>query len=89
MLTRSQASLKPIVNDNPTRDNSITSANNNIGEFDQVVTTAACHISFREIPKRYASFATWSIENAPSVDDLVRAGFLLYRHENNCDMLLL
>jgi len=75
MLTRSQASLIPIINENSTRDNSVISANSNLVEFDQLVTTAACHVSYREIPKRYASFATWSNENVPSVDDLVRAGF--------------
>jgi hypothetical protein len=39
------------------------------------VYTAACNTNYIEIPKRYASFATWSNENLPPVDDLVRAGF--------------
>jgi hypothetical protein len=40
-----------------------------------IVHTAACNPNYSEIPKRYASFATWSNENLPSVDDLVKAGF--------------
>jgi hypothetical protein len=41
----------------------------------EIVFTAACNPSFAEIPKRHASFATWSQENLPSADDLVQAGF--------------
>ncbi|CAF4301553.1 unnamed protein product, partial [Adineta steineri] len=44
-------------------------------QFDQIVNTSACHSSYREITKRYASFSTWTNENTPSVDDLVNAGF--------------
>jgi len=41
----------------------------------EIVHTAACNPAYTEIPKRHASFATWPVENLPSVDDLVRAGF--------------
>jgi hypothetical protein len=40
-----------------------------------IVHTAACNPNYSEVPKRYASFATWSNENLPPVDDLVKAGF--------------
>ncbi len=43
--------------------------------FHAIVQTAACNANYIEIPKRYASFATWSNERLPPVDDLVRAGF--------------
>jgi hypothetical protein len=76
MLVRPQAlSSAPIVNENSTRNNSGISANDNPISFEQIVSTAACNIAYREIPKRYASFNTWPNENLPSVDDLVRAGF--------------
>jgi hypothetical protein len=62
----------PIVNatsttTNPNKDNSVA--------CEQIVSTDAYHVMYREIPKRYASFNNWSNENLPSVDDLVRAGF--------------
>ncbi|CAF3389411.1 unnamed protein product [Rotaria sp. Silwood1] len=40
-----------------------------------VVFRTPCNPNFSEIPKRYASFSTWSSENSPSVDALVQAGF--------------
>ena len=57
-----------------------TSATTNSTRLDivrsnEIVFTAACHPNYAEIPKRYASFNTWSHENSPSADDLVRAGF--------------
>ena len=52
---------------NPTNTNSVAR--------EQVVSTEAIHLEYREIPRRYQSFSTWTHENSPSVDDLVRAGF--------------
>jgi len=75
MLIGPQAVSIPIVNETSTRDGSGSSANNNSILSDQLVSTTACHVAYREIPKRYASFNTWPNENLPSVDDLVRAGF--------------
>jgi hypothetical protein len=43
--------------------------------LDQVVSTEACNLAYREMPKRYQSFASWTHESSPSVDDIVRAGF--------------
>ncbi|CAF4861231.1 unnamed protein product, partial [Rotaria sp. Silwood2] len=40
-----------------------------------IVFTTPCNSNYSEIPKRYASFTTWSNENSPSVDALVQAGF--------------
>jgi baculoviral IAP repeat-containing protein 1 len=75
MSARSQTSSIPIINKHSPRDNSTTITDNNLFQHDLIVTTAACHVSYVEIPKRYASFTTWSSDNSPSVDDLVRAGF--------------
>jgi hypothetical protein len=75
MFTRSQASSIPIVNETSTKNNSGSSVNNNSVSSEQIVSTAASNVTYREIPKRYTSFATWPTENLPSVDDLVRAGF--------------
>lgn len=41
----------------------------------EFVSAAACNRTYAEIPKRTMSFASWTSENMPSVDDLVRAGF--------------
>jgi hypothetical protein len=62
----------PFVTATSTRTNPI---NDNSVACEQIVSTNAYHIAYREIPKRYASFNNWSNENLPSVDDLVRAGF--------------
>ena len=40
-----------------------------------MVHTAACNPAYTEIPRRHASFASWTSENLPPVDDLVKAGF--------------
>jgi hypothetical protein len=67
MLARLQLSTISIINE----------ASTNVDSYrcHTIVHTAACNTNYIEIPKRYASFATWSTENFPSVDDLVRAGF--------------
>jgi hypothetical protein len=44
-------------------------------QFDQIVYTSPCHANYSSIPSRHATFETWSNDSAPSVDDLVRAGF--------------
>jgi hypothetical protein len=64
-----------IVNEQSTRENAIGTTNNDPFRLNDIVYTAACNPTYIEIPRRHASFATWPNENAPSVDDLVRAGF--------------
>ncbi|CAF2402134.1 unnamed protein product [Rotaria sp. Silwood2] len=68
-----------IVNDGSTQttsDNcSSTSMNLDPLGSNDIVFTASCNPAYSEIPKRHASFATWSNEDLPPVDDLVRAGF--------------
>jgi hypothetical protein len=44
-------------------------------QSNEIIFTNSCIPAYAEIPKRYASFATWPNENLPFVDDLVRAGF--------------
>ncbi|CAF2372472.1 unnamed protein product [Rotaria sp. Silwood2] len=75
MLQRPDISSIRIVNEQLTRDNSIVTPNNDTFRSNEIVYTAACHTNYIEIPRRHASFATWSSENLPSADDLVRAGF--------------
>jgi hypothetical protein len=67
MLIPSQTSSISIINE--------ASASSDPFRCHSVVYTAACNTNYIEIPKRYASFATWPNENLPPVDDLVRAGF--------------
>jgi hypothetical protein len=67
MLTTSPTSFISIINEASASVDPIRSQ--------AIVHTAACNPNYSEIPKRYASFATWSNENLPSVDDLVKAGF--------------
>jgi hypothetical protein len=49
--------------------------NSNRTQFDQIVYTSPCHANYSSIPSRHATFETWTNDSAPSVDDLVRAGF--------------
>ncbi|CAF0818435.1 unnamed protein product [Didymodactylos carnosus] len=55
----------------PTNNNN----NNDVWRRDEIVLTAAWNIAYTEIPKRYATFATWPNEPLPPVDDLVKSGF--------------
>ncbi|CAF1041332.1 unnamed protein product [Rotaria sordida] len=75
MLKRQETSSIRIVNEQLTRGNSTETTNNVTFRSDEITYTAACHSNYTEIPRRHASFATWSMENLPSVDDLVKAGF--------------
>jgi hypothetical protein len=75
MLNRSPASSIVVINEQPASNQTSNSINTDSTKSDAIVYTAACNTAYIEIPKRYASFATWSNENAPSVDDLVKAGF--------------
>ena len=79
-LVRPAASSIIIVNENATTasaagPHSPTSSNLDPLRSHEIVYTAACNPSFTELPRRHASFAAWPVENLPSVDDLVRAGF--------------
>ena len=67
MLTMIHSSTISIINEPSGGVDSISSQ--------AIVHTAACNPNYIEIPKRSATFASWSNENLPSVDDLVRAGF--------------
>jgi baculoviral IAP repeat-containing protein 1 len=51
-----------------------TNTNDSI-QWTNVVYRTACHPNYMEMPRREISFATWSTENMPSVEGLVRAGF--------------
>jgi len=75
MLTCRQEASVSTINEFPPNDRSLPS--NSIDPFrsNEIVYRGACHTAYIEIPRRHASFATWSGENLPSVDDLVRAGF--------------
>ncbi|CAF4553431.1 unnamed protein product, partial [Rotaria sp. Silwood1] len=75
MLIRPQTSTILVINEHCSTDQSSTSTNIDPFRCNALVYTAACNPSYIEIPKRYASFATWPNENLPSVDDLVKAGF--------------
>ena len=78
-LLRRETGTILIVNDTRTETNSESrpAGTNSQQEFrgQGLVNTAACNPAYTEIPRRFASFATWSSENLPPVDDLVRAGF--------------
>ena len=79
-LVRPAASSIIIVNENTTAtsstgNESFTTGNPDYLHSPKVVYIAACNPSFTELPRRHASFAAWPVENLPSVDDLVRAGF--------------
>jgi hypothetical protein len=75
MLIRSQTSPIMVINEHSNNDQSSASNTNDALRCNAIVYTAACNTAYIEIPKRYASFATWPNENLPSVDDLVKAGF--------------
>ena len=79
-LIRPAASSIIIVNGNATTPSaagthSPTTSNLDPLRSQEIVYTAACNPAFTELPRRHASFATWTPDNLPSVDDLVRAGF--------------
>ena len=79
-LMRHPSSSISIVNERSTMEatsgnHSSTSSHLTSLRSNDIVYTAACNPTYSEIPKRHASFSTWSHENLPSVDDLVRAGF--------------
>ena len=71
-LNNSPMESIPIVNEG---SRSVDTSKDSTGFCDQLVSAEVSHFAYREIPKRYASFSTWSNETSPSVDDLVRAGF--------------
>ena len=71
VLMHPEQSSTLILNDN----SNVTSNNLDQQRFDQIVYTRPCHAHYSDITKRVESFATWSEQAAPSVDELVRAGF--------------
>ncbi|CAF0941047.1 unnamed protein product [Rotaria sordida] len=78
-LIRPIASSIIIVNENSstTTTGISSSISNNLSSLrpSDIVFRASCNPAYSEIPKRYASFATWPNVDLPSVDNLVRAGF--------------
>ena len=79
-LIRPDASSMIIVNENatttsPAETHSPTTSNLDPLRSHEIVHTAACNPAFTELPRRHASFTTWTPDNLPSVEDLVRAGF--------------
>jgi hypothetical protein len=75
MSAPSQTSSMMIINEHLTSDPPSDSEDANSFRSHALVYTTSCNINYIEIPKRYASFATWPNENLPPVDDLVKAGF--------------
>ncbi|CAF3521506.1 unnamed protein product [Rotaria sordida] len=75
MLENQSISSVLIINEQVMIDIPIVTTNNNTCLSNKIVDPAICHTNYIEIPMRHASFATWSNENLPSVDDLVKAGF--------------
>ncbi|CAF3767900.1 unnamed protein product [Rotaria sp. Silwood1] len=75
MLARRETMPLVVLNENSASNQSSAVAGTEALRSNGIVSTAACHSAFIEIPKRYASFANWSSEQLPAVDDLVRAGF--------------
>ncbi|CAF1218955.1 unnamed protein product [Rotaria sordida] len=75
MLTRSQTSSILVINEHCHTDQSLASTSIDPFRCNAIVYTTACNTGYIEIPKRHASFVTWSNENLPSIDDLVKAGF--------------
>ncbi|CAF1161761.1 unnamed protein product [Adineta steineri] len=75
MMKRQQTASIHIVNEQNTRENTVGVTTDDPFRCHEVVYTAAYNTDYIEIPRRYATFATWLNENTPSVDDLVRAGF--------------
>ncbi|CAF4864430.1 unnamed protein product [Rotaria sp. Silwood1] len=65
-----------IVNESSTT-NIASSTSNNLSSIrtSDIVFRASCNPTYSAILKHQASFAMWSNENLPQVDDLVRAGF--------------
>ncbi|CAF4887620.1 unnamed protein product [Rotaria sp. Silwood1] len=74
-LIRRETTSTLIVNENFSSNCSSVNAAADTIRSNEIVVTAACHSAFIEIPKRHATFANWSKEPLPAVDDLVRAGF--------------
>ncbi|CAF1182772.1 unnamed protein product, partial [Didymodactylos carnosus] len=84
IMKTSQSSNVRIVNESDSRrstqtistiNTSTTTDNNSILRCNEIVLTAACNITYSEIPKRFASFTTWPKDPLPSIDDLVKSGF--------------
>ncbi|CAF1058263.1 unnamed protein product, partial [Rotaria sordida] len=75
MLARRETTALVILNENSASNRSSVVADTEALRSNGIVSTAACHSAFIEIPRRYASFANWPSEQLPAVDDLVRAGF--------------
>ncbi|CAF3641548.1 unnamed protein product [Rotaria sp. Silwood1] len=81
MLTKTEeVSISPpsIINQSPTNSTNRHSSNlNNIESLrvGNIASASPHHSAYAELPKREASFATWSKEGVPTIDNLVRAGF--------------
>ena len=74
-LTPLLSSSIVIINERTATSNATTPSTVDSARCNTIVTTNACHPLQAEIPRRHASFTSWSSENVPPVDDLVRAGF--------------
>jgi hypothetical protein len=79
MLIRREATSMPIGNETMmgSTSDTRTTASDHLDLFrcNEFAHTGAYHTAYIELSKRTASFATWSSEKLPSVEDLVRAGF--------------
>ncbi|CAF4479304.1 unnamed protein product, partial [Rotaria sp. Silwood2] len=75
VLVRRGTTSLVILNENPSSNQTSSVAATEGFRSNGIVSTTACHSTYMEIPRRYASFANWSSEQLPNIDDLVRAGF--------------
>ncbi|CAF1437880.1 unnamed protein product [Rotaria sp. Silwood1] len=88
MLTKTEeVSISPpaIINQSSTNStNQPSSSLNNIEllRVGNVASASPHHSAYAETPKREASFATWSKEELPTIDNLVRAGFFYSETDN-------
>ncbi|CAF2081230.1 unnamed protein product [Rotaria magnacalcarata] len=82
MLARSQTTAILVINEQFGTDQSLASSRADLLRSNAIVHAGAYNSAYLEMPRRYASFETWSITDSPSVDDLVRAGFFYTGNEN-------
>ncbi|CAF3496392.1 unnamed protein product [Rotaria sp. Silwood1] len=79
MLIRHQAASTLIINDNSMANRTADAASTNTYRSNEIVPILLLNTAYADIPKRVASFATWSNGALPTVDDFVRAGFFYTR----------
>ncbi|CAF1226937.1 unnamed protein product [Rotaria sp. Silwood1] len=79
MLIRHQAASTLIINNNSMANRTADAASTNTYCSNEIVPILPLNTAYADIPKRVASFATWSNGALPTVDEFVRAGFFYTR----------